>query len=54
MVMRTIFTLLGFVLATAVGQAADIRVLSAGAVEPGIEAFAHQLDRKSTRLNSSH
>lgn len=26
-------------------QAAEIRVLSAGAVEPGIEAFAHQLKR---------
>jgi molybdate transport system substrate-binding protein len=30
---------------SAVSQAAEIKVLSAGAVEPGIEAFAHQLKR---------
>lgn len=43
--MRAIFALLGIALTTVVAQAAEIRVLSAGAVEPGIEAFAHQLKR---------
>ena len=33
---------LGFVVSA---QAAEVKVLSAGAVEPGIEAFAHQLKR---------
>jgi molybdate transport system substrate-binding protein len=45
MMMRAVFALLGLALTTVVAQAAEIKVLSAGAVEPGIEAFAHQLKR---------
>ena len=36
----------GLAMALTMGEAAEVKVLSAGAVEPGVEAFVHQVKRE--------